>query len=105
MIEPQSSDVEISEVSAGESLEISQPEQTGLLKNDIPIRQEKTRGRLAWGLMIGNGATLIVIFCFSAYQIWSGESAAAKELLTLAWTSQITLLSSALGFYFGSKGN
>jgi hypothetical protein len=105
MIEPQSSNVEISEVSAGETLEISKPEFTGFQIDGIPVRQEKTRGRLAWGLMIGNGATLIVIFCFSAYEIYIGESSAAKELLTLAWTSQITLLSSALGFYFGSKGN
>jgi hypothetical protein len=93
------------EIATGETLGISKPELVGFKKDDIPIRQEKTRGRLAWGLMIGNGATLIVIFCFSAFEIYKGESAAAKELLTLAWTSQITLLSSALGFYFGSKGN
>ncbi|MDX1976846.1 MAG: hypothetical protein SFT94_04160 [Pseudanabaenaceae cyanobacterium bins.68] len=90
---------------AGRALEISKAELPGIQLGDISIRQEKTRGRLAWGLMIGNGATLIVIFCFAAAQIYRGETSAAKELLALAWTSQITLLSSALGFYFGSKGN
>jgi len=72
-------------------------------KIDIPVLQEKTRGRLAFGLLVGLGITLIGI---GVYIFLCQEEAISKrELIILVWTSEVTLVSSALGFYFGSKGN
>jgi hypothetical protein len=72
-------------------------------KVDIPVLQEKTRGRLATWLLVLLATTLVGI---GFYIFESQEEANIKrELITLVWTSLVTLVGSALGFYFGSKGN
>lgn len=72
-------------------------------KVDIPVLQDKTRVWLATSILIGLGVTLVGIF---AYVFFSQEEAISKrELITLVWTSEVTLVSSVLGFYFGSKSN
>ncbi len=72
-------------------------------KIDIPLLQEQTRGWLAAALLVGLGITLVGIgvYIFSLQE----EASIKRELITLVWTSEMTLVSSALGFYFGSKGN
>ncbi|NJM27580.1 MAG: hypothetical protein HC856_03865 [Pseudanabaena sp. RU_4_16] len=69
---------------------------------DIPASQEKTRARLAMGLLFLLGGSLIGIAIYVAF---NRDDATNRELITLIWTSEVTLASSALGFYFGSKGN
>jgi hypothetical protein len=61
------------------------------------------RGRLALYLLIGLGGTLIGI---GVYIFFSLDDAMTKrELITLIWTSEVTLVSGALGFYFGRGSN
>ena len=71
---------------------------------DIPTLREKTRAKLAQSLLWLLGLTLLGV---GAYIVWSGhtktEKSFHKELITVIWTSQVTLVSGALGFYFGSQ--
>lgn len=70
---------------------------------DIVESQERTRANLAKYLVYGLGLTLVAIGAFVTYAP-SGEKADNdRELITLIWTSEVTLVSSALGFYFGSQ--
>lgn len=64
--------------------------------------QEKTRARLATGLLFLLGGSL---FGIAVYIALNKDDVTNRELITLIWTSLVTLASSALGFYFGSKGN
>jgi hypothetical protein len=69
---------------------------------DIPASQEKTRAKLAMGLLHLLGGSLIGI---AVYIALNKDDVTNRELITLIWTSLVTLAGSALGFYFGSKGN
>jgi len=72
-------------------------------KFKIIEKQEETRGRLALYLLIGLGVTLIGI---GVYVFFSLDDVMTKrELITLIWTSEVTLVSGALGFYFGRGSN
>jgi hypothetical protein len=77
-------------------------EQSSPSAYDIPASQEKTRARLAMGLLFLLGGSLIGIAIYIAL---NRDDVTNRELITLIWTSEVTLASSALGFYFGSKGN
>lgn len=81
----------------------------------IPNLQEKTRAYLAKGLIWILGGSVLLI---SAYVVANVILAvfnkdnkdneavkSSKDLIILIWTSEVTLVSGALGFYFGSKGN
>ncbi len=73
------------------------------LRFEILKKQEEVRGRLALYLLIGLGGTLIGI---GVYIFFSLDDAMTKrELITLIWTSEVTLVSGALGFYFGRGSN
>ena len=63
--------------------------------------QEKTRGILTYVLVGTLVVSLVVFSIFIFISDLNGES--KKELITLIWTSQITLIGTALGFYFGKK--
>jgi hypothetical protein len=79
---------------------------------DLQISQEKTRSDLAksliW-LLIGSAIGVAAYICISlgvAFFITKDINAAlenGRELITLIWTSLVTLTSGALGFYFGSN--
>jgi len=72
-------------------------------KFEILKKQEEVRGRLAIYLLIGLGVTLLGI---GAYIFCSLDDPMTKrELITLIWTSEVTLVSGALGFYFGRGSN
>lgn len=76
----------------------------------IPYLQELTRARLAHRLITIWGLTLIGIGIFSVVSILnpqneSDREKSIKELIVLVWTTQVTLVSGALGFYFGSNKN
>lgn len=65
------------------------------------LLQERTRSFLAGGILLLLGATLggVGYYVFTV----KDKDPESRELITLIWTSQVTLASSALGFYFGSK--
>jgi hypothetical protein len=77
------------------------PKSTQITRPEIPL-VERTRTWLAITLIVGLEVTFGAIGIF----IYLTEDQAIKrELITLVLTSEVTLVSSALGFYFGSKGN
>ncbi len=79
---------------------------------DLQISQEKARvgilKSLIW-LLIGSAIGVAAYICISlgvAFFITKDINAAlenGRELITLIWTSLVTLTSGALGFYFGSN--
>ncbi len=77
-------------------------EQSSPSANDIPASQERTRSWLALGLLALLTISLIGIAVYIAI---NKDDVTNRELITLIWTSEVTLARSALGFYFGSKGN
>ncbi len=75
----------------------TQPEQV----SDILASQEKTRSYLAYVLL---GLLALNLLGIAVYLGLGGATPESKrELITLVWTSLVTLVSGALGFYFGSK--
>ena len=73
-------------------------------KVDIPALREGTRAVLAKRLLWILSGTLVGVI---AYIVWSSytdnEEDFHREIITVIWTSQVTLVSGALGFYFGSQ--
>ncbi|MBD2188986.1 hypothetical protein H6F41_12630 [Pseudanabaena sp. FACHB-723] len=86
---------------------------------DIPARQETTRSWLATFLTYTLAGTIAASFCLIiSLIIMSGfivdekknssfdkTSTLAKDLITFILTAQTGLIGTALGFYFGSRGN
>ncbi len=70
---------------------------------DIVESQERTRANLAYGLLWLLAATLAGAGLFVTFAPESKNTEDNRELLTLIWTSEVTLVGSALGFYFGSQ--
>jgi len=62
--------------------------------------QEQTRTWLAITLVVGLEVTFAAIGIFIYF---AQDDSIKRELITLVLTSEVTLVSSALGFYFGSK--
>jgi hypothetical protein len=97
-IQPERQVVDLDEIQQNQtSIEQSSPS-----ANDIPASQERTRSWLALGLLALLTISLIGIAVYIAI---NKDDVTNRELITLIWTSEVTLASSALGFYFGSKGN
>jgi hypothetical protein len=71
-----------------------------LAVNDIPILKERTRTWLAITLVVGLEVTFAAIGVFIYF---TQDDSIKRELTTLVLTSEVTLVSSALGFYFGSQ--
>ena len=77
----------------------------------IEVKREQTRSRLAGGLLGLLALSLLGIGTYICSDIWfSGNTDQQKsdlhrELMTIVWTSQVTLVSGALGYYFGSEHN
>ena len=77
----------------------------------IEAKREQTRAWLAGGLL---GLLALSLLGIAAY-IFSDilvtgrnderQSDLHRELMTIVWTSQVTLVSGALGYYFGSERN
>ena len=91
--------------SAPSDEEISHKNQTsskGIYKNQIEekIHIRETRRLLAIILLSTYFVTLVGIFCLVGFSIPREER---KEVLTLIVTSQVSLMGSALGFYFGKN--
>jgi hypothetical protein len=70
---------------------------------DIVESQERTRSNLAYGLLGVLVLTLAGIGIFVTFAPEGEKTENHRELLTLIWTSEVTLVGSALGFYFGSQ--
>lgn len=77
----------------------------------IEEQREHTRTWLATRLfniltisLIGTGV-YIFVDSLVPQQISQERSNMHREIITLIWTSQVTLMGSALGFYFGSERN
>ncbi|NES97941.1 MAG: hypothetical protein F6K32_22575 [Desertifilum sp. SIO1I2] len=72
---------------------------------DIATQREKTRTWLAVYLLGLLTVSLIGIGIYITVDRGreTGESERHREILTIVWTSQVTLVSAALGFYFGSE--
>lgn len=78
----------------------------------VAIQRERTRTYLAFGLLgllflslIGIGAYILFDTLSEVGPISQEKSNAHRELITIIWTSQVTLVSGALGYYFGSERN
>ncbi len=69
-------------------------------RDEIPVLQERTRTWLAITLVVGLEVTFAAIGIFIYF---AQDDSIKRELITLVLTSEVTLVSSALGFYFGSK--
>jgi heme/copper-type cytochrome/quinol oxidase subunit 2 len=82
------------------------------LKDALEWKREITRSILSCVLVLGVLGTILGTFIY-IFRSTARESdkeqvqatSSNKELITVMWTSQITLLGSALGFYFGSKSD
>jgi hypothetical protein len=75
----------------------------------IEVQRERARTRLSVGLLglltaslVGTGV-YIFLDLLVPRQISQERSNMHRELITIIWTSQVTLVGSALGFYFGSE--
>jgi hypothetical protein len=75
----------------------------------VEVQRERARTRLSVGLLglltaslAGTGA-YIFLDLLVPRQISQERSNMHRELITIIWTSQVTLVGSALGFYFGSE--
>jgi hypothetical protein len=68
---------------------------------DITRAQESVRHWLSWSLVAIFGLTIFLSFA----TIWFDTKAwiAAKDLFTIAISTESALLGSAIGFYFGTK--
>lgn len=73
---------------------------------DLRSEQEKTRAWLAKGLVIIFGSTISAFFLFILIKIifpTSVNTEDLKDLLTLILTSEVGIVGTALGFYFGNQ--
>jgi hypothetical protein len=73
---------------------------------NVEGKQEKTRAWLAKGLVIIFGSTISAFFLFILIGIvfpTSVNTEELKELLILILTSEVGIIGTALGFYFGSQ--
>lgn len=73
---------------------------------DLRTEQEKTRAWLAKGLLIIFGSTISAIFLFILIAIVFPTTVNIedlKDLLTLILTSEVGIIGTALGFYFGNQ--
>jgi hypothetical protein len=77
----------------------------------VEVQREKTRTRLAGGLLgllafslFGIGI-YIISDTFFPQNLSEDKKNSHRELITIIWTSQVTLVSGAFGFYFGSERN
>lgn len=70
---------------------------------DIVEAQERTRAKLAYCLLGVLGVTLLGVGIFITVSPDGEKAEKDRELLTLIWTSEVALVGSALGFYFGSQ--
>ena len=70
---------------------------------DIVESQERTRANLAYGLLGLLVVTLAGVGLFITFAPEGKNTEDNRELLTLIWTSELALVGSALGFYFGSQ--
>lgn len=73
-------------------------------------RQEFSRRIVAAFLLSSIGGTILATFVYLFLPFFPNveeptNSDDAKELITLLWTSQIGLIGSAIGYYFGSGSN
>jgi hypothetical protein len=80
-------------------------------KGNPPIEQQRERARtyLSIGLLILLTASLIGTAVYIIADVRNPKELSQerrnmhRELITILWTSQVTLAGSALGFYFGSQ--
>ena len=79
------------------------PEQSYRLAAQV----EETRAKLAKRLLILLFVSLGGIIVYIGIDILYGKGDADlhRELMTIIWTSEVTLVSGALGYYFGSERN
>ncbi len=92
-------------VEISDSVKLSSPTEK---KFNIQQSQETTRSILAGFLMLLLGASIfgIGVYIWNIKDIKDSSTEALKnsrELITLIWTSQVTLTSGALAYYFASN--
>lgn len=76
---------------------------------NVEVQRERARTRLSVGLLalltaslVGTGVYIFVDLLVPR-NVSEQRSNTHRELITIIWTSQVTLVGSALGFYFGSE--
>jgi hypothetical protein len=76
---------------------------------NVEVQRERARTRLSLGLLglltaslVGTGVYIFVDLLVPR-NVSEQRSNTHRELITIIWTSQVTLVGSALGFYFGSE--
>lgn len=85
----------------GEEFYVPFPDLLNDEKFSVRKEQERTRGQLARWLVLLLASSYLL---FGAVVVLGRIDAdSIKELMTLWWTSLVSLVSGALGFYFGTK--
>ena len=75
----------------------------------VDVQRERTRTYLAGGLLALLGISLfgiglyIILDTIFPRDASQEKKAMHRELITIVWTSQVTLVSGTLGFYFASE--
>lgn len=77
------------------------PQPTSPTVKDLATRQERTRSYLAIGFVCILASTVIGVGALITFA--SDKVSAHEDIINLIWTSEVTLVGSVLGFYFGTK--
>jgi magnesium-transporting ATPase (P-type) len=94
-VDPNFTDLDSETKTSGNNAEL-----TPIKQVDIPALQESIRAFIVFFLLFCFGASILGI----ALYIYSERDPDKNlQLITLIWTSEVTLISGALGFYFGSN--
>lgn len=86
---------------------ISTKREVERLSKSVASKRENARTGLAITLLATLSLTIIGTFyyIFNPPQNSNGNNSDSKDLITLIWTTQVSLLGSALGFYFGNSNS
>ena len=68
---------------------------------DPEEQQEKTRGKVVGVLLTAAGTEIIVMLL--AWLFWGKTTSDVKDIATIIFTPTLTLLGTAIGFYFSKR--
>jgi hypothetical protein len=104
---PTAQQQDLDQITKADSSVTDKPKKTITGLQTLADVQEKTRSRLASFVVYLFIGINVVLVAFSWLSIQPGHDdwAMAEKLIDLAFTSDLALVSGALGFYFGKQSN